>query len=408
MAQWVKRARADGGTSIQIKWRLDGRWQTETFTDPHLASDFRSAVELAGHQWPADWIKGEGWKIEEAAPVPQVVTFTDVATGKEGYFARQAGRVKRGKIKPYTVHRYRREYELHLAGMLAHLPFKEIDDDIIGEWIEEQIDAGASAKSIANRHGLLSSIMKHGMAKMHLRADNPCAVSELPESTSATSEARQIRFFQPKEWALFRTALDTIFHLLMDLLLATGIRWGEVSALRVGDVTFSGEGEDRQANISIVRAWSRRAPDDTSAIKYQEGETATWVLGPPKNRRARWVVVTGELASRLEAKVIGRDEKEYIFRTVNGCPWRYPDFHSKIWTPARKKAEKAGLRKHVTPHMLRHTTVVWSLAEGVRIEVVSEMIGHASLQITYDIYGGLINLHDPALARAMAKAMVHE
>jgi hypothetical protein len=34
------------------------------------------------------------------------------------------------------------------------------------------------------------------------------------------------------------------------------------------------------------------------------------------------------------------------------------------------------------------------------------MIGHASLQITYDIYGGLINLHDPAMAQAMTRAMI--
>lgn len=56
--------------------------------------------------------------------------------------------------------------------------------------------------------------------------------------------------------------------------------------------------------------------------------------------------------------------------------------------------------------MLRHTTVVWSLAAGVRIEVVSEQLGHASLQITYDVYGGLINLHDPLMAEAMSREML--
>jgi hypothetical protein len=50
MAQWVTRPRTDGGESIQIKWRIDGRWQTETFTDARLAAEFRTAVEQAGHQ----------------------------------------------------------------------------------------------------------------------------------------------------------------------------------------------------------------------------------------------------------------------------------------------------------------------------------------------------------------------
>jgi len=56
--------------------------------------------------------------------------------------------------------------------------------------------------------------------------------------------------------------------------------------------------------------------------------------------------------------------------------------------------------------MLRHTTVVWSLAAGVRIEVVSEQLGHASLRITYDVDGGLINLHDPVMAEAMSRGML--
>jgi hypothetical protein len=56
--------------------------------------------------------------------------------------------------------------------------------------------------------------------------------------------------------------------------------------------------------------------------------------------------------------------------------------------------------------MLRHTCVVWSLAEGVPIQLVSEMIGHTSLQMTYDVYGGLVNLHDPVMAQAMARALL--
>ena len=75
------------------------------------------------------------------------------------------------------------------------------------------------------------------------------------------------------------------------------------------------------------------------------------------------------------------------------------------YRPATKRCD-GGLTKHATPHMLRHTTVVWSLAAGVRIEVVSEQLGHASLQITYDVYGGLINLHDPVMAEAMAREML--
>jgi integrase len=53
--------------------------------------------------------------------------------------------------------------------------------------------------------------------------------------------------------------------------------------------------------------------------------------------------------------------------------------------------------------MLRHTAVVWALEAGVKLQVVSHALGHASIQTTYDIYGGLMDLHDPEMARALAQ-----
>jgi integrase len=257
--------------------------------------------------------------------------------------------------------------------VFGHLPFADVETEDVTDWVDDQIEGGVAPKTIRNRHGLLSSIMKHGQNRMRLRPDNPCELTELPESVSATSEVRQVRFFQPQEWAMFRSCLDADFRLPMDLDLATGIRWGELSAIRAEDVAFSGKRKHRQANIHIVRAWSRRAPDDPADIKYVEGETATWILGPPKSRRTRWVAATGDVARRLETEVCGRGPDEYIFRTARGCPWRYPDFHTQRWTPARNAAIRAGLTKVIRPHMLRHTTVVWSLARGVPISLTTWM-----------------------------------
>ncbi len=142
MAQWVRRVRADGGESIQIKWRQDGRGQCETFTNQRAAD----------------------------GGVPQ-----------RG----------RGGLAPMA----RRVGERRRLGSAR---------------------AGAAAKSIRHRHGLLFSIVKHGQQKMKLRADNPCLLSELPELNPATSQARQIRFFQHGEWALFRSCVRPDAQLLLN------------------------------------------------------------------------------------------------------------------------------------------------------------------------------------------------
>ncbi len=402
MATLERRKRADGGTTFRVKWVLGGgrngtgRAQSESFTSEARALAFKADVEEAGHRWPRGWVKGAGYVAQPLASP----TFADVFAA---YAELQERRVKLGKLKPYTLHRYRRAYDLHLGPALGQMLFVDIEADDVADWVDTMVEDGAGPKSIRNRHGLLYSIMAFGQQRRRLRADNPCDVSELPELNSLN--ARQVRFFDHAEWALFRGHLKEDVHILADVMLATGLRWGEVSALRVGDVTFSNSGAS--AAIHVVRAWSKRAPDDGTPIRQAEFENRSWALGPPKNKRDRFVGLDGSVARALGGAIAAKSKKAYVFTTRSGAPWRYPDFHYDRWMPASKKAEAAGLTKHVTPHMLRHTAVVWAIAEGVRLEEISARLGHGSIQITYDVYGGLLDPNDPAMAQALARAMVN-
>jgi integrase len=411
MARIRKRRRADGGISYQVRWVLGGgaagagyTEAAETFTSRSRALAFAAEVEEAGHQWPTapdgtPWIKGLGYQPAATSAFAQdPKTFHSVA---ESYFQYQSRMMKLGHLKPYTLHRYRRSYELHLSTTFGLTSFNEIQALDIEDWMVEQRDLPSTAKSIRNRHGLLFSILAHGQKRLGLRPDNPAELTRLPSKDAELG--RQVRFFQHGEWALLRSCLRSDVHLLVDIALATGLRWGELTALRHEDLSFP----DRDTvRIHVVRAWSKRAPDEDGPINRTAGENGTWKLGPPKSRRSRHVVVRGQDAIRLRESLAHHSAETYVFRTAEGNPWRYPDFHSDRWVPARDEATRRGLTKHATPHMLRHTTVVWSLAAGVRIEVVSEQLGHASLQITYDVYGGLINLHDPVMAEAMSREML--
>ncbi|WP_426595625.1 tyrosine-type recombinase/integrase [Cellulomonas sp. McL0617] len=398
------RTRSDGGISYRVRWRLGGTragsWQSETFSTRERAASFKLDVDDAGQMWPDGWVKGRGWVVRLSEPVVPAVptaTFNDVV---ESYFERQDHRIKRGKVKPFTVHTYRRQIALHLEEEFAG-SFLAIEAENVEQWIDNQIDAGAAPKSIRNRHGMLFSLMRHGQKVMRLRADNPCETSELPDDV--TREARQVRFFQPGEWALLRSCIKVDALPIVDMLLATGMRAGEVFALRAGDLTWI---DEDTVSAYVVRAWSTRSPDDESPVKWDEHESDKWVLGPPKSRRPRRVQAAGAIAHTLRGLVEGQSASAYVFRRGRGKPWRYTDFRAERWLPATARAAQHGLTKRSTPHMLRHTTVVWGLADGVPIQVISEMLGHASIQITYDIYGGLIDLKDPRLARAMAKSML--
>lgn len=403
MARIKTRQRSDGTYAFIVRWvpgggrsTADSNEQRESFTTRNRAESFRLDVEHAGNEWPPGWVKGQGYVGAESPGEPIGATFADVAAA---YLERCEENVADDNMKAYTVHRYRRAIALHMDPYFGHLPFADIFVEDIEQWLKQQRERGASPKSRRNRHGILFSIMSHGQNRMHLRADNPARATELPGLNH--KEARQVRFFTKDEWRTLRSKLNEDVHLLCDVLLASGMRWGELSALRAGDATVN---QDGSVVLHVVRGWSGRSPFDLESIDKGAGETRKYKLGPPKSRKSRFVVVNGDVGRRLAEALKGLDSDTYIFRRNlrTRAPWRYEDWHYERWSPAVRAAE---LNRAVTPHMLRHTCVVWSLDGGARIEHISEMLGHASIQITWDIYGGLLNLKDPTVANAMARAM---
>ena len=66
--------------------------------------------------------------------------------------------------------------------------------------------------------------------------------------------------------------------------------------------------------------------------------------------------------------------------------------------------EQAGL-EHWHPHELRHSGASLMLAQGTPLHVVSDVLGHASIAITKDVYGHLLEGDKRAAAESMSRAL---
>jgi integrase len=66
--------------------------------------------------------------------------------------------------------------------------------------------------------------------------------------------------------------------------------------------------------------------------------------------------------------------------------------------------QRAGL-DHWHPHELRHSAASLMLANGVKLQVVSEVLGHASIRMTADVYGHILAPDREAAADAMDQAL---
>lgn len=136
---------------------------------------------------------------------------------------------------------------------------------------------------------------------------------------------------------------------LVDLLFATGLRVGEVSSLNVQDFfaresVFRVKGKGGKQRLAVV------VDEETVHVQRRYLEARTQV----ETRSTALFLNSsgGRLTTQGIANVIAR------------------------------LCEEAGIGRHVTPHMLRHTVATLLLHNGVDIRVVQEFLGHASIATT--------------------------
>lgn len=156
----------------------------------------------------------------------------------------------------------------------------------------------------------------------------------------------------------------------------TGLRWGEITALRVGDV------DTARRLLSVKRAWKR------------DGD-GQWAIGPPKTERSRRVIsLAPSLVRLLEPHLAGRAREDYVFINGDGGPLRSPSFHEDRWKRALNLAQTRGLTKTPRFHDLRHSHVAWLVAANTPLPKIQQRLGHESIQTTIDVYGGLLAATD--------------
>lgn len=171
------------------------------------------------------------------------------------------------------------------------------------------------------------------------------------------------------------------------LALATGLRAGEVCALRWRDI---------ERGRSYVHVCGN---------VIEEAGRAPWRRGVTKGRRCRNVSVTAadlaEIDRFARSRPAGAVSADAPVATLDGS-WMRPSTLSRAFT---RLARSIGLPAGITFHSLRHTHASWLIARGVDLKTVSERMGHADEATTLRIYGHLMPGRDQAAAQAIGEAM---
>lgn len=363
------RTRSDGSTYSQIRFRHEGKQTSESFESHADALRWQKTLDSVGPD------KFRQLLAEQLGVAHDTVPLLSIAA--ESYIAGITG------IEEGTRKRYRRFVVNDLMNHFGDIPASSLTDKLVGGWVNWlELERGNAPKTIANKHGFLFAFAAYLVKAGHIPT-NPCAETQLPAITPA-----EMTFLEAEEFAELHSALPEKWRLMIKFMVASGCRWGETTALRVGDV------DRARSSVHVQRAW-----------KYTGGERA---LGKPKTKRSnRHLNLAPDLIAELPLK--GRKREEFLFVRENGAPIQITTFYKGVWVPtlaalaADARDPLNGKRPRI--HDLRHTCASWMLCAGTPPHVVQRHLGHESITTTVDRYGHFDQRSATAAAAVMASML---
>jgi integrase len=281
-------------------------------------------------------------------------------------------RAKRLELKDGTYNYYRVYTEASILPALGHIRLQKLTDAQIQSFYADLLEE-LSANTVRIIHGILRGALDAAVRSKKI-ASNPCRLVTPPRAVK--KELAYLTLEQAQR--LLETAHNHRLECLLTLALATGMRQGELLALRWSDVDFS------KATLLVARSLSYRNPDGTGYEHRVEGpKTASsrrtlplpdFALVALQKHRA------GQLEMRLKAPAW--DDKGLVFpNDTGGYLWVDP-----LRRQLKKLLQEAGLPQ-IRFHDLRHSAATILLAMGVNAKVIQERLGHSHVSITLGVYG---------------------
>ena len=245
-------------------------------------------------------------------------------------------------------------------------------------------------KSVESIRGLLSGIF--AVAERHGEIPfNPVRRTFSPKPTKDQSQKIIEVWTEDEQRNVIVKSAGTEFEAYIYLVLSTGLRIGEATALRWSDIDFE------KGMIHVRKTLRRTTPApknfkfDTSNAKEQK--KSQMVFNEPKTSSSRRSLqiqppVIEALVQRAFGQQVKRleegsnwNEMDLVFPNENGLPIQPGTFR----THYKSFLRSVGIR-YIRPHWMRHTFAVTLLSNHATVEQVQQALGHSSSRITKDIY----------------------
>lgn len=286
-----------------------------------------------------------------------------------------------------TSAKYRAFIRNDIAPVLGDLPLASLNRGHVVAWIQgmqQPDDKGktASHKTLSNKRGFLVGALNAAIPA-HI-ASNPALDIDLPRD----AETHEAVFLTREQFAHLLASVTEYWRPMVEFLVASGARWGEVAALRPSDV------DQDAGTVKIARSWKQG--------------TGGYRLGTTKTKMSkRTINVPKAVLAKLEYSADICSPTVTVAQSARRVS--PPASGHRHWNgPGRRRTPTASpslpeLRPRI--HDLRHSCASWMIAAGVPLPVIQQHLGHESITTTVGTYGHLDRRSMSAAADAIGAAL---
>jgi integrase len=269
----------------------------------------------------------------------------------------------------------------HVIPLIGAIKLKELTADQVDDWLEG-LTGKLATRSLEGVHAILKRATRQAQARDKVLRNVAGLVTTPKGKPGRPSRAMTLE----QATAMLEEAKASRLHAYVVVSLLTGIRTEEARALRWSHVVAWAE--DDAAWVPVTEAgfdhkrfaiyvWrSVRANGDTKTEKSRRTlELPTQAAEALRTHHAR------QAKERLKA---GKDWHDHglVFASQAGTPLDA----SHVRRAFKSITRRAGLGENWTPRELRHSFVSIMSDNGVPIETIADLVGHASTAVTEEVY----------------------
>ena len=291
------------------------------------------------------------------------------------------------KVRASTYASYQAYINNHIAPYIGGVKLQKLTTEQLQLFFNEKAKngrldgkGGLSPKTIRNLYNMLHEALQQAVTNKYLSVNVSGGVV-LP-----SRQTPDIIVFKPEEQAaILEACKKERLGFAIELDFMTGLRIGELCALKWSDFDFT-------EKIFDVRRTLQRIQKKTSDIGEKSAKTQI-VEGDTKTKNGKRVIpITDVMYHKLmqhrsrqnfEKLRLGKGYADYGYVFAN--EFGYAVEPSYIRDVYERILKSAGV-SHYKFHTIRHTFATRAIENGAPVKIVSEILGHSSVQLTMDVY----------------------